>query len=689
MCRGVGSREGGTPDPKGMTSWSGTMKPVHWTLVAMVASLTMAGARGQDATRGANPEAVAEVNEGRRNEANASWWGFDPREATRALQAAIDSGARKVVVENMGTPWIVDEIRLRGDQEIVFESGVIVQAKRGAFKGTNAALFKAVAVKNLTLRGPGATLRMWREDYDDPKQYRKAEWRNVVTLLGCANVRILGLTLAESGGDGIYLGVGRGPNTDILIQDVTCDRNYRQGISVISARGLTIERCVLKNTAGTSPMAGIDFEPNGPGEEIVNCVMRDCLVENNAGDGYLFALPQLDGTSSPVSVRLERCRSVGNRSGIQIVADSRSGGEPVKGEIVALDCEFTGSEQSGLIVGPKPASGCKVRFERCRVVNAAVKHPDQAPILLQSRSGDLEDAGGAVFKNCTIVDPLPRRPIGYHDSAGGRKLVDVSGTLTVEHAGRRETITLDQAQIDAWFPIQAFRRFPPYPGREGPYEPLAPSESRKEWSCNVRQRVKAEWLVWAEAGAEVALTVRIQPVGRSELKAVPVFWIGPSEKATKLGEARETLNASFRAVKTGAHRIVCEPGSATASITESNQPVSMIAPGRGLFHLLGTVGELFFVVPKGVDAFGVLVSGDGPGERVKATLLHPAGTIVGQRDNIDGHQFLIERPSSENTVWSLRLERPSKGVLEDVYVELQGLPPILATGREALLKPAR
>ncbi|MEO6808064.1 MAG: hypothetical protein ABI353_03000, partial [Isosphaeraceae bacterium] len=174
------------------------------------------------------------------------------------------------------------------------------------------------------------------------------------------------------------------------------------------------------------------------------------------------------------------------------------------------------------------------------------------------------------------------------------------------------------------------------------------------------------------------------------LQAVPVSWIGPSGKETKLGEARGTLNVSFRAVETGAQRIVCDPGWATASIPESNQRVGMIASGRASFHLLGSPGELFFFVPKGIETFGVRVSGDGPGESVKATLSDPAGKIVGQRDNIEGHQFLIERPSSETgAVWSLRLERPSKGVLEDHFVELQGLPPVLATSREALLKPAK
>jgi len=665
------------------------MQPVRWTLAAVVLCLSITGARGNEALRGEDPAAVAEVEAGKRTEAKASWWGFDPKESTRALRAAIDSKARKIVVENMGSPWIVDEIQLRGDLEIVFEPGVVVQAKRGAFQGTNASLFKAVKAKNLILRGPGATLRMWREDYDDPKQYKKAEWRHVIDLKSCENVQILGLTLAESGGDGIYLGVsGGGPNTDVLIQDVVCDRNYRQGISVISARRLTIERCVLKNTAGTAPMAGIDFEPNHPGEEITDCLMRDCLVENNAGGGYQFYLRPLNASSRPVSVRLERCRSVGGRVGLGINAASRSGEEPVRGEVVAVDCEFVGAQGAGVSIGPKPAGGVAMRFERCRIVNAAADMPEQAPILLQSRADDPEDAGGVAFVDCEVVDPIDRRPISYHDSSGGRKLVDVTGSLTVEHSGRRETFTIDQALIDSWFPSQAFRKFPPHPGREGPFEPVDATAAKKEWSCNVRQRGKAEWLVWAEAGDEAALTVRVQPVGKSEPRPAPVSLISPSGKETKLGQVEGTLDIAFRADETGAHRLVCEPGSATASIPKSNHRVAMIASGR-LFHPLGYVGDLHFFVPENTEAFAVRVAGEGPGERVKATLRDPTGEIVEQRDDIEGHQFLVERPgSSTGEVWSLRLERPSKGVLEDSYVELQGLPPLLATSPEALLRPA-
>ena len=69
----------------------------------------------------ANPDAVAEVRAGTRTTANAAWWGFDSSDATVAFQAAIDSGAKTVVVPYMGTDWIVTPIRLRTNLELIFE----------------------------------------------------------------------------------------------------------------------------------------------------------------------------------------------------------------------------------------------------------------------------------------------------------------------------------------------------------------------------------------------------------------------------------------------------------------------------------------------------------------------------------------------------------------------------------------
>jgi hypothetical protein len=53
-------------------------------------------------------------------------------------------------------------------------------------------------------------------------------------------------------------------------------------------------------------------------------------------------------------------------------------------------------------------------------------------------------------------------------------------------------------------------------------------------------------------------------------------------------------------------------------------------------------------------------------------------------------QLGATRPSSAaGEVWSLRLSRPAKLFLEDHYVDLRGIPPLLAFSRESVLKTGR
>ncbi len=69
----------------------------------------------------ANMEAIDKVSKGQFKVANAAWWGFDEQDSTNALQSAINSGARKIIVPFMGKDWVVRPIYLMSDQEIVFE----------------------------------------------------------------------------------------------------------------------------------------------------------------------------------------------------------------------------------------------------------------------------------------------------------------------------------------------------------------------------------------------------------------------------------------------------------------------------------------------------------------------------------------------------------------------------------------
>jgi len=323
------------------------------SMAVLFVLLTVAGA----ATVVPDPAAVKEVMAGKRTEANAAWWGFNAEDATDILQAAISSGAKKLTVPNMGKPWIVRPIQLESDQEIVFEKGVTVLAKKGQFGGRRDCLVAARGKKNITLTGPGAEFVMRKADYQKPP-YKRSQWRHCLSLRGCSNVKVLGLRLASSGGDGIYVGsiyVDKGASgtkvaqggSDVLIRDVHCDDNHRQAISVICARNLLIENSKLTNTSGTAPEYGIDFEPNRADEYLVNCVVRKCEMTGNKGAGFGVGVHKLTDKSEPVSIRFEDCVSKGNKYSM-CLNDSAYGKDkprPVSGTVDVVRCQLVGKKR--------------------------------------------------------------------------------------------------------------------------------------------------------------------------------------------------------------------------------------------------------------------------------------------------------------------------------------------------------
>ena len=138
---------------------------LSFSLLLGLVALSPAVLRSETSPVTANPSAIAEVQSGKRTEANAAWWGFNADDTTDALQAAIRSGAKKVIVPNLGRDWIVRPLQLVSGQEIFFEPGVVLTAQRGAYRGGGDSVLNADNLTNLVLRGYGATVRMQKEDY--------------------------------------------------------------------------------------------------------------------------------------------------------------------------------------------------------------------------------------------------------------------------------------------------------------------------------------------------------------------------------------------------------------------------------------------------------------------------------------------------------------------------------------------
>jgi hypothetical protein len=666
-----------------------TSRFAHAVLVALAA----VAAPGPAAEGLHNEQAIAEVLAGKRTTAHASWWGYHPDDSTAALQGAICSKATKVVVEKMPGPWIVDPIELASDQEVFFEPGAVVLAKKGSFRGPSDALFRAVGKSNVKLTGPGATLQMRRADYASPP-YTKAEWRHVLSIRGCTNVMVTGLALAESGGDGIYLGAGpKGQtNRNVVIRDVVCDRNYRQGISVITAEGLLIENCTLKNTAGTPPAAGIDFEPNHASERLVDCVMRHCTIENNQGYAlHIYARP-LDGTSAAVSIRIEDCVTRGTNARSASIVTSCGKAGPVKGQIEFVNCRFEDVGHAGVNIGSKPPGGAILRFVCTTIADPAERPAAAAPILFSARSDDLDDVGGVEFVDCALVERIDRPLMKFDDRAGVR-VRDLTGTLVVHRDGHETTHRLDQALVDRWMPTDPIYSLRPVPlegtrlesigGRTAPAMRTLPAH---------RLREEALYLLPANRGETVSLRLAHEAVGRSEGKPLAVRAIGPSGKQVQQGviDFRKEGEIRFTAAEAGVFRIACRPATHTVRLVSSSHPACMAGPS-GRIHLLGTTGELCFYVPPGTREFGIRIRGEGEAERVSAAIFDTSGTKRWERlDLAEPQSFRATRDAAaQGEIWRLRLTRPTAGVLEDCTLEFRGIPAIVGFDAEGLVRPAR
>lgn len=629
----------------------------------------------------AEPELVEKVKAGKLDEARASWWGFDAEDSTEALQSAISSGVKRLIVDLQATPWIVKPISLCSDQEIFFETGVEVLAKKGEFMGTSDALFLLANLSNVTLNGYGATLRMRRADYDAPP-YKKAEWRHTLSIRGCTNIKVLGLTLAESGGDGIYLGSFKGVsnNLNIHIKDVICDKHYRQGISVITAENLLIESTVMRDTAGTAPAAGIDFEPNHANERLKNIVMRNCVTSNNAGDGYEFYLPNLSKISESVSITIDNCKSLGDRTAVRVVTGNRDL-EAARGTMEFKGCQFQRSLGRGIEIARKPEYGMSVIFDNCSIVECNAELSQKSDVALSNRSGDVAPVGGVCFENLEVIQSSRRPWIAWvNNMFADQSISGVSGAVTVKCGDQMEKIALTPEWLQTEFPPRFKVRVPRVEvdwesvkvedALEG-LQPLSP----------LRLRNKGEYLFYAQSGVEVVLVGEQQQVGRYDASSKPLLiksMDGGTLKEIAMKGFKETVSVKFTPDKTGVYQLSVDSGGNSFALKEASVPVAFDTSVNSV-GLIGSKGSLYLPVAEGTDLFAIEIAGQGEAEAVKASVFSPEGKLVWSNDTItEVERYTANQGEGrKGGLWRVELDRPAKGVFEDFNVSALGVPGLL------------
>ncbi|WP_165367656.1 right-handed parallel beta-helix repeat-containing protein, partial [Phytoactinopolyspora endophytica] len=404
------------------------------------AALALGGASAISGTQGAlalgasSPSPSADL-------VYASSFGYDPDDATDALQAALDSSAHTVVIDDVGSEWLTRPLFLNRDNIcIVVEPGVTVRAKPGGFPGTSDKLLNITGRQNVTLLGYAATFAMNKQEYIDLND--GSQWRPAIYIGSCSNIRIEGLKITGAGGDGIYLGRVRGANqaqhpphsTNVTIRNVTCDDNYRNGLSVVSVDGLLVEGSAFINSRGQNPQAGIDFEPNLSDEQISRAVVRDTVMDRNVNANLYIVLRHPSEYAAPIDLLVDRVY-IGRQHetstyAVSLMIQTPSGVDP-GGRIELRDSLIESNPAScSTLIGGKQASGVDLVFTRTVAINMGNESSHYPPIYLTGLSG-VSEFGGISWDDCSMFVDQPVAFLRANAPEGSPVIRDLAGNITV------------------------------------------------------------------------------------------------------------------------------------------------------------------------------------------------------------------------------------------------------------------
>lgn len=586
----------------------------------LVATLLAAGAA---TAQWARPDLVEKVAQGELREANVSWWGYDKDDSTRYLKAALGSKARKVTVDRQAGPWYTLPLSGRSDLTLVIPEGVTLCAKRGAFLRQADFLLRFNTATNVTLAG-GGTIRMWFEDYTNKALYAWSEWRHAIALLSCRNVRVENLRIADSGGDGIYVGQqGRVPAcSDVTIRNVTLSRNNRQGISVISADRLLIENCVMEDTCGTPPMAGIDFEPNNIHQMLRDITVRNCVSRGNHGAGFDFSVGNLSAVSPAISITLENCRSEGNRKPTKFhhAADVLT---RYHGAVTFRNCVFNDLD------------GGRATF----------------------RSQAERETMSVTFVDCRAADP------------------EQGGALTPLGAG----YGWERVRPFTWPDGSAIRLEAPALPDAARVRILDSAPGQATRLKPVHIRGKAEYFVYANAARTLRFKAVLRAVGRPKrifgslaLRTPKGGTCGQVELAPVFGKEQDV---AFKVPAAGFYRLFAQAGANVLYFTETDAPMALVnSETVGLPGWNGRPGDAYLRLPADGGRFAVSAAGGGGNERVHAQLFAPDGTCVWDVDDVGGSEIWISPPQPAAGLWTLSARKATKGCMDDYSFAVFGRP---------------
>lgn len=338
------------------------------------------------------------------------------------LQAKANPGREKIVLSNQGmgtTTWVSGPIYLGDNMELHLEENVTLRAKSGAFTNQNQPFINIEEKTDVKISGADCNTSKISMPIEE---YTSGENRHSISILGGENVTVEELYIDKSGGDGVCINdkhylrgeLTTKKNKNILLENLICDANARNGISIISGDSINVNNCKCINTgklnpeglASGGPWAGISSEAeyNRP---LNNVTITNCLIENTRNRGLDIAMKKLCNTSD-FDMSISDCEVKECPFGIVVARMGQSG--QISGAVNFEKCLVSDAGSTTVVVREWENDSAALSFKNCAFINPA----GESQGVFNFRDSTLENNTGNVkFENVFVFNDRATDKVGY------------------------------------------------------------------------------------------------------------------------------------------------------------------------------------------------------------------------------------------------------------------------------------
>lgn len=336
-------------------------------------------------------------------------------EDTAALQSSLDTASAMAVKSVWGLGgkhYITYVLNFTSNTLLEMTPGTIVEARTGFEDGVR--MIRIIDAENIVIKGNGSTFKMKKAEYTT------GEHRHCFNIQGSTDIYISKVSANDSGGDGFMIARSQTGGKlwceNIVLEDVICDNNRRQGISVTSVKGLKIIRPIITNTNGTAPQAGIDLEPDHDYEFLEGIEIIDPITENNAGHGIQIYASHLSNVDKNITIDIINHRDTGSNTGFSCRL-LNTGSNTVTGRVTLKNPIYADNNLPGIMLGGWDKNGPKITLDHPTVINPNslnyVYDQYKCGIMIHSDVGVSAETGNVLIISPTVIDTRATKLISY------------------------------------------------------------------------------------------------------------------------------------------------------------------------------------------------------------------------------------------------------------------------------------